>query len=135
MYTYKPVDYFGVDELLSDEHKIIRGAIRDWVSRSVSPIIEEAAQKHEFPQYLFKELGEIGAFGPFIPEKYGGAGMDYISYGLIMTELERGDSGVRSAASVQTSLVRYPIIEVGSEDQRNKYVPRLATGEMIGCFG
>ena len=135
MYTYKPVDYFGVDELLSDEHKIIRGAIRDWVSRSVSPIIEEAAQKHEFPQYLFKELGEIGAFGPFIPEKYGGAGMDYISYGLIMTELERGDSGVRSAASVQTSLVMYPIFEFGSEDQRNKYLPRLATGEMIGCFG
>ncbi len=135
MYTYKPVDYFGVDELLSDEHKIIRGAIRDWVSRSVSPIIEEAAQKHEFPQYLFKELGEIGAFGPFIPEKYGGAGMDYISYGLIMTELERGDSGVRSAASVQTSLVMYPIFEFGSEGQRNKYLPRLATGEMIGCFG
>ncbi len=135
MYTYKPVDYFGVDELLTDEHKIIRGAVRDWVNKSVSPIIEEAAQKHEFPQHLFKELGEIGAFGPFIPEKYGGAGMDYISYGLIMTELERGDSGVRSAASVQTSLVMYPIFEFGSEEQRNKYLSRLATGEIIGCFG
>ena len=135
MYTYKPVDYFGVDDLLSEEHKIIRVAVRDWVSRSVTPIIEEAAQKHKFPQYLFKELGEIGAFGPFIPEKYGGAGMDYISYGLIMTELERGDSGVRSAASVQTSLVMYPIFEFGSEEQRNKFLPRLATGEIIGCFG
>jgi len=135
MYTYKPTDYFGVDDLLSDEHKIIRRAVRDWVDRSVTPIIEEAAQKHEFPQYLFKELGEIGAFGPFIPEKYGGAGLDYISYGLIMTELERGDSGVRSAASVQTSLVMYPIHDFGSEEQRNKYLPKLATGEIIGCFG
>jgi len=135
MYTYKPVDYFGVDDLLTDEHKIIRGSVRDWVNRSVIPIIEEAAQKHEFPQHLFKELGEIGAFGPFIPEKYGGAGMDHISYGLIMTELERGDSGVRSAASVQTSLVMFPIFEFGSEEQRNKYLPRLATGEIIGCFG
>lgn len=135
MYTYKPVDYFGVDDLLTDEHKIIRGSIRDWVNRSVIPIIEEAAQKHEFPQHLFKELGEIGAFGPFIPEKYGGAGMDYISYGVIMTELERGDSGIRSAASVQTSLVMFPIFEFGSEKQRNKYLPRLATGEIIGCFG
>ncbi|MBE9492046.1 MAG: acyl-CoA dehydrogenase family protein [Bacteroidetes bacterium] len=135
MYTYKPVDYFGVDDLLTDEHKIIRSSIRDWVNRSVIPIIEEAAQKHEFPQHLFKELGEIGAFGPFIPEKYGGAGMDYISYGVIMTELERGDSGIRSAASVQTSLVMYPIFEFGSEEQRNKYLLQLATGEIIGCFG
>jgi len=135
MYTYKPVDYFGVDDLLTDEHKIIRSAVRDWINRSVTPIIEEAAQKHEFPQYLFKELGEIGAFGPFIPEKYGGAGMDYISYGVIMTELERGDSGIRSAASVQTSLVMYPLFEFGSDGQRNKYLPLLATGEIIGCFG
>ncbi len=135
MYTYKPADYFGVDDLLTDEHKIIRSSVRDWVNRSVIPIIEEAAQKHEFPQHLLKELGHIGAFGPFIPEKYGGAGMDHISYGVIMTELERGDSGVRSAASVQTSLVMYPIYEFGSEEQRNKYLPRLATGEIIGCFG
>jgi glutaryl-CoA dehydrogenase len=135
MYTYKSVDYFGVDDLFTDEHKIIRGSIRDWVNRSVIPIIEEAAQKHKFPQHLFKELGEIGAFGPFIPEKYGGAGMDYISYGVIMTELERGDSGIRSAASVQTSLVMFPIFEFGSEEQRNKYLPQLATGEIIGCFG
>jgi len=135
MYTYKPVDYFGVDDLLTDEHKTIRGSIRDWVNRSVMPVIEEAAHKHEFPMYLFKELGDIGAFGPFIPEKYGGAGLDYISYGVIMTELERGDSGVRSAASVQTSLVMYPIHDFGSEEQRMKYLPKLATGEMIGCFG
>lgn len=135
MYKYKPVDYFGVDDLLSDEHKIIRGAIRDWVDKSVSPIIEEAAQKHTFPQYLFKEMGELGAFGPFIPEQYGGAGMDHIAYGVIMTELERGDSGIRSAASVQTSLVMYPIYEFGSEEQRKKYLPKLANAEMIGCFG
>ena len=102
MYKYTPTDYFGTDDLLSDEHKIIRTAIRDWVDKSVSPIIEKAAQNHEFPQYLLKEMGELGAFGPFIPEKYGGAGMDHIAYGVIMTELERGDSGIRSAASVQT---------------------------------
>jgi len=99
------------------------------------PVIEKAAQDHDFPQYLLKELGELGAFGPFIPVEYGGAGLDYISYGVIMTELERGDSGIRSAASVQTSLVMYPIFRFGSEDQRKKYLPKLATGEMIGCFG
>ncbi len=135
MYKYSPVDYFGIDELLNDEHKIVRSATRDWVNRSVLPVIEDAADKHEFPMYLFKELGELGAFGPFIPEEYGGAGMDHIAYGVIMTELERGDSGVRSAASVQTSLVMYPIYEFGSKEQRKKYLPKLATGEMIGCFG
>jgi glutaryl-CoA dehydrogenase len=135
MYKYTPPDYYLVDELLTDEHKIIRSAVRDWVDRSVMPVIEKAAQKHEFPVYLLKELGDIGAFGPFIPVEYGGAGLDYISYGVIMTELERGDSGIRSAASVQTSLVMYPIFRFGSEDQRKKYLPKLATGEMIGCFG
>ncbi|MCB2221528.1 MAG: acyl-CoA dehydrogenase family protein [Bacteroidetes bacterium] len=135
MYPYKPVDYFGIDELLTEEHKIIRSAIRDWVSRAVVPIIEKAAHDHKFPQHLLKEMGELGAFGPFIPEKYGGAGLDYISYGVIMTELERGDSGIRSAASVQTSLVMFPIHEFGSEEQKQKYLPKLATGEMIGCFG
>jgi len=135
MYTYKPVDYFGVDELLTEEHKIIRSAIRDWVNKSVVPIIEKAAHKHEFPLHFMKELGDLGAFGPFIPEEYGGAGMDHIAYGVIMTELERGDSSVRSAASVQTSLVMYPIFEFGSEEQKKKYLPKLASGEMIGCFG
>ncbi len=135
MYKYTPPDYYLVDELLTDEHKIIRSSIRDWVDRSVTPIIEGAAQNNEFPLYLFKELGKLGAFGPFIPEEYGGAGLDYISYGVIMTELERGDSGIRSAASVQTSLVMYPIFRFGSEEQRRKYLPKLATGEMVGCFG
>ena len=135
MYKYTSPDYFVIDDLLTDEHKIIRSSIRDWVDRSVMPVIEKAAQNHEFPLYLFKELGELGAFGPFIPQEYGGAGLDYISYGVIMTELERGDSGIRSAASVQTSLVMYPIFRFGSEEQRKKYLPKLATGEMIGCFG
>ncbi len=135
MYPYKPVDYFGIDDLLTDEHKIIRSSIRDWVSRAVVPIIEAAADHHQFPEHLLKEMGELGAFGPFIPEEYGGAGLDYISYGLIMTELERGDSGIRSAASVQTSLVMFPIHEFGSEEQKQKYLPKLATGELIGCFG
>ncbi|MCB0804740.1 MAG: acyl-CoA dehydrogenase family protein, partial [Bacteroidales bacterium] len=135
MYPYKPTDYFGVDELLTDEHKIIRSSIRDWVSKSVVPIIEDAAHKHTFPVHLLKEMGELGIFGPFIPEKYGGAGLDYISYGVIQTELERGDSGIRSAASVQSSLVMFPIHAFGSEEQKQKYLPKLATGEMIGCFG
>jgi glutaryl-CoA dehydrogenase len=133
--TYNPPDYFQVDELLSEEHKLIRKSIRDWVERSVRPIIEEHAQNHTFPVGLIKEMGEIGAFGPFIPEAYGGSGLDHISYGLIMTELERGDSAIRSTASVQTSLVMYPIYAFGSETQRKKYLPRLATGEWVGAFG
>lgn len=134
-YPYTPPDYYLLDELLTDEHKIVRSAIREWVNRAVIPVIDEAAQKHHFPIEFIKQLGEIGAFGPFIPVEYGGAGMDHIAYGVIMTELERGDSGIRSAASVQTSLVMYPIFEFGTEDQRKKYLPRLATGEIIGCFG
>ncbi len=132
---YNPPDYLLIDELLSDEHKIIRSAVREWVDRSVKPIIEDAAQKHEFPLHLIQEMGAIGAFGPYIPEKYGGAGLDQIAYGVIMTELERGDSAIRSAASVQSSLVMYPIYEFGSEEQRMKYLPKLATGEWIGAFG
>ena len=132
---YTPPDYFNVDELFTDEQKIIRSAIREWVDRSVKPIIEEHAHKHTFPKHLIREMGEIGAFGPFIPEKYGGSGLDQTSYGLIMTELERGDSGVRSTASVQGSLVMYPIAKFGSEEQKMKYLPKLATGEMVGCFG
>ncbi len=132
---YNPPDYYLVDELLTDEHKLIRNAVRLWVDRSVIPIIDNAAQNHTFPQHLIKEMGEIGAFGPYIPEKYGGAGMDQVAYGVIMTELERGDSAVRSAASVQTSLVMYPIYAFGNEGQRMKYLPGLASGELVGCFG
>ncbi|MEJ2594118.1 MAG: acyl-CoA dehydrogenase family protein [bacterium] len=132
---YNPPDYYQLDELLTDEHKLIRKAIRDWVDRSVKPIIEDHAQKHTFPKHLIREMGEIGAFGPFIPEKYGGSGLDQISYGLIMTELERGDSAIRSTASVQTSLVMYPIFAFGSEEQRQKYLPKLGSGEWVGAFG
>jgi len=132
---YNPPDYYLVDELLTDEHRLIRDSVREWVSREVVPIIDAAAQNHTFPEYLFKQMGEIGAFGPYIPEKYGGAGMDQITYGVIMTELERGDSAIRSAASVQTSLVMYPIYTFGSEEQRLKYLPKLASGDLIGCFG
>lgn len=132
---YTPPDYYLTDELISDEHKIVRTAVREWVNRSVKPIIEDAAQTHSFPMHLIKEMGEIGAFGPYIPEKYGGAGMDQMAYGIIMTELERGDSAIRSAASVQSSLVMYPIYTFGDEGQKMKYLPKLATGEYIGAFG
>ena len=120
---------------MTDEHKLVRDAAREWVKREVSPIIEDYAQKAEFPKHLIKGLAEIGAFGPFIPEEYGGAGLDYMSYGLIMQELERGDSGIRSTASVQSSLVMFPIWKFGSEDQKQKYLPKLASGEMMGAFG
>ena len=132
---FQAPDYYNLDDLLTDEHKMVRDAARDWVKRSVSPIIEEAAQRAEFPHEILGGLAEIGAFGPYIPEEYGGAGLDQISYGLIMQELERGDSGIRSTASVQSSLVMYPIFKYGSEEQKQKYLPKLATGEMIGCFG
>ncbi|MGB0777448.1 MAG: acyl-CoA dehydrogenase family protein [Flavobacteriaceae bacterium] len=128
-------DYYQLDDLLSEEHLLVRDAARSWVKRAVSPIIEDAAQKAEFPKELLSGLAEIGAFGPYIPETYGGAGLDQISYGLIMQEIERGDSGIRSTASVQSSLVMYPIWKYGNEDQRNKYLPKLASGELIGCFG
>ena len=132
---YQAPDYFLMDELLTEEHKLIRDAAREWVKREVSPIIEDACQKAEFPKQIIKGLGEIGAFGPYIPAKYGGSGLDQISYGLIMQELERGDSGVRSTASVQTSLVMYPIWKYGNEEQKIRFLPKLATGEFMGCFG
>lgn len=128
-------DHYLVDELLSQEQKLIRETARQWVKKEVSPIIEDYAQRAEFPHHLIKGLGEIGAFGPTIPTQYGGHGLDYISYGLIMQELERGDSGIRSTASVQSSLVMFPIYQFGTEAQRNKYLPKLATGEWMGCFG
>jgi len=132
---FQAPDYYLLDELLSDEHKMVRDAAREWVKREVSPIIEDYAQKAEFPKQIINGLAEIGAFGPYIPEEYGGAGLDQISYGLIMQEIERGDSGVRSTASVQSSLVMYPIWKYGNEEQRMKYLPKLASGEFIGCFG
>ena len=132
---FQAPDYFQLDELLSDEHKLVRDAARDWVKREVSPIIEDSCQKAEFPKQLIGGLAEIGAFGPYIPVEYGGAGLDQISYGLIMQELERGDSGIRSTASVQSSLVMYPIYKYGNEEQRQRFLPKLASGEMVGCFG
>jgi len=132
---FQAPDYYNLDDLLSEEHIMVRDAARNWVKREVSPIIEEACQKAEFPKQLVPGLGEIGAFGPYIPVEYGGAGLDQISYGLIMQELERGDSGVRSTASVQSSLVMYPIYKYGNEEQRKKYLPKLASGEHLGCFG
>jgi glutaryl-CoA dehydrogenase len=132
---FESPDYYQLDELLTDEHKLIRSTVRDWVKKELTPIIEEYAQKAEFPKQLIKGLAEVGAFGPTIPVEYGGAGLDYMSYGIIMQEIERGDSGIRSTSSVQGSLVMYPIYTYGSEEQRMKYLPKLASGEMIGCFG
>ena len=133
--NFQSPDYFKVDELLTDEHKLIRESVRNYVKKEISPIIEDYAQRAEFPQQIVKQLGELGCFGPTVPEQYGGGGLDYISYGLMMQELERGDSGVRSTASVQGSLVMFPIYQYGSEEQRNKYLPKLASGEWLGCFG
>jgi glutaryl-CoA dehydrogenase len=132
---YEAPDYYQIDEFLSDEHKLIRQSVRDWVKKEVSPIIEDYAQKAEFPKQLLKGLAEIGAFGPTIPVEYGGMGLDYMAYGIIMQEIERGDSGIRSTASVQGSLVMYPINAYGSEEQKQKYLPKLASGELMGCFG
>jgi len=129
------VDYFQLDDLLTDEHKLIRQTMRDFVKREISPYIERWAQEAHFPTEIVRKFGDIGAFGPTIPEEYGGGGLDYIAYGIIMQEIERGDSGMRSTASVQGSLVMYPIYQYGSEEQRQKYLPKLASGEMLGCFG
>ena len=128
-------DYFKLDDLLTEEHKLVRDTSRSWVKKNISPIIEKNAQEATFPKEILPGLAEIGAFGCFIPQKYGGAEMDYISYGLMMQELERGDSGIRSTASVQSSLVMFPIWKFGSEKQKKKFLPKLASGELIGCFG
>ena len=132
---FEAPDYYNLDDLLTEEHKLVREAARNWVKRDISPIIESYAQKAEFPKQIIEGLAEIGAFGPYIPEKYGGAGLDQIAYGLIMQEIERGDSGVRSTASVQSSLVMYPIWKYGNEQQRQKYLPKLASGKFMGAFG
>ena len=132
---FQSPDYYQLDELLTEEHKLIRESVRNYVKKEISPIIESYAQNASFPQHIVKQLGDLGCFGPTIPEIYGGGGLDYISYGLMMQELERGDSGVRSTASVQGSLVMYPIYAYGNEAQRLTYLPKLASGEWLGCFG
>lgn len=132
---YNGHDYYNMDDLLTEEHKLVRESARAWIKKEVSPIIEDAFEKGEFPRHLIKGLGEIGGFGPYIPEEYGGPGLDQISYGLLMQELERCDSGLRSTSSVQSSLVMYPIWKYGTEEQKMKYLPKLATGDFIGCFG
>ncbi len=132
---YEQPDFYGIDDLLTEEHKLIRSSIRDFVKREISPYIEEWAQHAQFPYEIVKKFGDIGAFGPTVPQQYGGGGLDYISYGILMQEIERGDSGMRSTASVQGSLVMYPIYKFGSEEQRKKYLPKLASGEWLGCFG
>lgn len=132
---FQSPDYFLVDELLSEEQIMIRDMVRAYVKKEISPIIEDYAQRAEFPQQIVKQMGELGCFGPTVPAEYGGGGLDYISYGLMMQELERGDSGVRSTASVQGSLVMFPIYAYGNEVQRHKYLPKLASGEWLGCFG
>ena len=133
--VYEQPDFYHIDNLLTEEHKLIRSSIRDFVKREISPYIEDWAQRAYFPYEIVRKFGEIGAFGPTIPQQYGGGGLDYISYGIIMQEIERGDSGMRSTASVQGSLVMYPIHKFGSETQRNKFLPKLASGEWLGCFG
>ncbi|HQS24534.1 MAG: acyl-CoA dehydrogenase [Sphingobacteriia bacterium 24-36-13] len=132
---FQSPDYYQLDDLFSEEHKLIRESVRAYVKKDISPIIEEYAQRAEFPEQIVRQLGELGCFGPTVPTEYGGGGLDYISYGLMMQELERGDSGVRSTASVQGSLVMHPIYAYGNEAQRNKYLPKLASGEWLGCFG
>ncbi|NBT07692.1 MAG: acyl-CoA dehydrogenase [Chitinophagia bacterium] len=132
---FESPDYFQLDELLSEEHLMVRKAVRDYVKKEISPIIENYAQLAEFPTQIIKQLGDMGCFGPTVPVEYGGGGLDYISYGIMMQELERGDSGVRSTASVQGSLVMFPIYAYGSESQKKKYLPKLASGEWLGCFG
>lgn len=132
---FESPDFYALDDLLTEEHKLIRSSVRDFVKKEISPYIEDWCQEAHFPYEIVKKFGDVGAFGPTIPMEYGGGGMDYISYGLIMQEIERGDSGMRSTASVQGSLVMYPIYKFGSDEQRKKYLPKLASGEWLGCFG
>ncbi len=132
---FESPDYYQLDELLTEEQRMVRSAVRAYVKKEISPIIEDYAQRAEFPIQIVKQLGDMGCFGPTVPIEYGGGGLDYISYGIMMQELERGDSGVRSTASVQGSLVMFPIYAYGSEAQKKKYLPKLASGEWLGCFG
>ncbi len=132
---FESPDFYQIDDLLGPEHRLVRASMRDFVKREITPIIEDYAQRGEFPAQIIKKFGQIGAFGATLPTEYGGGGLDYISYGLMMQEIERGDSGMRSVVSVQSSLVMYPIMTFGTEAQKRKYLPRLAKGELIGCFG
>ncbi len=133
--VFQSPDYYHLDDLLTEEHKLIRDSVRAYIKKEISPIIEEYAQNAAFPEQIVLQLGELGCFGPTIPEVYGGGGLDYISYGLMMQELERGDSGVRSTASVQGSLVMFPIFAYGSEELKKRVLPKLGSGEWLGCFG
>ena len=132
---FKGVDYYFLDDLLTEEEKAVKQTIREFVSEEICPIIEKYNQEMKFPMQLVPKMAEMGIFGPTLPEEYGGLGLNNISYGLIMQELERGDSGMRSFASVQSSLVMYPIYEFGSEQQKKYWLPKLASAEKIGCFG
>jgi glutaryl-CoA dehydrogenase len=133
--NYKGVDYFNLDSLLSEEEKMVRETMRDFVNAEVLPIIEHHNQAMTFPKELIPKMAELGMFGPTLPEQYGGMGINNVAYGLMMMELERGDSGLRSFASVQSGLVMYPIFAFGTEEQKMKWLPGLAKGEKIGCFG
>lgn len=133
--TYDHPDFYNLDDLFSEEHLLVRDSVRSYVKKELSPIIEDCAQNNYFPSHIVKQLGEVGCFGPQIPSEYGGGGLDYISYGIAMQELERCDSGIRSTASVQGSLVMYPIHKFGSEEQKRRYLPKLGSGELLGCFG
>ena len=133
--AYEPLDFFNIDELLSEEEIIIRDTVRKFIDKEVLPTIAEHWEAATFPMALIPKLAELGVFGPFVPAKYGGPECSYTMYGLICQELERGDSGVRSFASVQGSLVMYPIWKFGSEEQKMEYLPKLASGKLIGCFG
>src|SRR5688572_17211968 len=135
MAVFKAVDYFDTDSLLSEEERMIRDTVREWVDEAVLPVIEQAYIERRFPKQLLPQMAELGIFGANLPEEYGCAGLNNVAYGLIMQELERGDSGIRSVASVQGALCMYPIYTFGSEEQRREYLPRMARGELIGCFG
>ena len=133
--NFNSPDYYLIDKLLSEENLLIRGITRDWVKSNVSPIIEEAVQKDKFPIHFIKSLSEIGAFGPILPEKYGGAEIDYISYGLMMQELERGDSSLRVLSSIQSGLIMKLIYEYANENIKTRYLMKLSEGELVGSFG
>ncbi|NJD23741.1 MAG: acyl-CoA dehydrogenase [Melioribacter sp.] len=135
MNKFTGVDYFNVDSLLSEEEVMVRNTVREYVDEQIIPIIEKHYREEIFPYHLLKELGKLGLFGITLPQKFGCAAMNNVTYGLVMQELERGDSSIRSFASVQTSLVMYPIYTFGNDDQKNYWLPKLATGEKIGCFG
>jgi len=135
MDPYRPLDFLKMDDLFSEEERMVRDTVRSWVSERWMPLVMQHWEAGTFPGELTPELAELGVFGPSLPEKYGCAGLNAVAYGLICQELERGDSGLRSFVSVQGSLVMYPIYAYGSEEQRLKYLPKLAAGELIGCFG